>query len=67
MRFRYTTDTNTLEEGFYVDDIYPVASWSSVSTLTSSIATEPRMFPRTAVRGWVSPLMPKMNSTDATR
>ena len=39
LRFRYTTDPNTTGEGFYVDDIYPVASWSSITTLSSSIAT----------------------------
>jgi hypothetical protein len=38
IRFRYTTDSYVLEEGFYVDDIYPVATWSSVTTLGSSIA-----------------------------
>ncbi|MBN2561615.1 MAG: immune inhibitor A [Phycisphaerae bacterium] len=37
VRFRYTTDSYTTEEGFYVDDIYPVASWSSIDTLSSSI------------------------------
>jgi len=37
LRFRYTTDSNTLEEGFYVDDIYPVASWSTITTLSSDI------------------------------
>jgi len=36
-RFRYTTDSYVLEEGLYVDDIHPVASYSSVSTLSSSI------------------------------
>ena len=38
LRFRYTTDSYTLEEGFYVDDISPVASWLSITTLSSSIA-----------------------------
>lgn len=37
LRFRYTTDANTLEEGFYVDDISPVASWSNINTLDGSI------------------------------
>ncbi len=37
-RFRYTTDGAVTEEGFYVDDITPVASWAGVSTLSSSIA-----------------------------
>ncbi|MCP4250100.1 MAG: hypothetical protein GY778_23915 [bacterium] len=39
LRFRYTTDSAVTEEGFYVDDIYPVASWSTITTLSSSIAT----------------------------
>ncbi|HUU82095.1 MAG TPA: M14 family zinc carboxypeptidase [Phycisphaerae bacterium] len=38
LRFRYTTDTNTTGEGFYVDDIHPVARWSDITTLSSSIA-----------------------------
>ena len=38
LRFRYTTDTSVTEEGFYVDDITPVAAWSSISTLSSGIA-----------------------------
>jgi len=37
LRFRYTTDTYTTEEGFYVDDIYPVASWANITTLSDSI------------------------------
>jgi len=39
IRFRYITDGNTLEEGFYVDDIYPVVDWNSIVTLSDSIAT----------------------------
>jgi carboxypeptidase T len=38
IRFRYTTDTGTLQEGFYVDDITPVANVDTVTTLSSSIA-----------------------------
>ena len=38
IRFRYTTDTNTLMEGFYVDDITPVASFQTVTTLSNSIS-----------------------------
>ena len=38
LRFRYTTDFFTLEEGFYVDDIYPVASWAD-STVTDTSET----------------------------
>jgi len=37
LRFRYTTDGAVTEEGFYVDDVYPVASWSTITTLSSSI------------------------------
>ncbi|MCK4272939.1 immune inhibitor A, partial [bacterium] len=37
-RFRHTTDSYVLEEGFYVDDIHPVASYSTTTTLSSSIA-----------------------------
>ena len=37
IRFRYTTDSNTLDEGFYVDDIYPVADFNTITTLSNSI------------------------------
>lgn len=37
IRFRYTTDEGTLQEGFYVDDITPVATVQTVTTLSSSI------------------------------
>ena len=37
VRFRHTTDYNILEDGFYVDDISPVADFSSVNTLSSYI------------------------------
>jgi hypothetical protein len=37
LRFRYTSDASTLGQGFYVDDIYPVASWASIVTLGSNI------------------------------
>ena len=39
IRFRYTTDANTLEEGFYVDDIAPVPNYGSISTLSDMITT----------------------------
>lgn len=39
IRFRYTTDSYTLQEGFYVDDITPVADFDSVTTLSSTITT----------------------------
>ena len=37
IRFRYTTDSWTQDEGFYVDDINPIADFSVVSTLSDSI------------------------------
>ena len=37
IRFRYTTDQSTLNEGFYVDDITPVPTFNSTTTLSSSI------------------------------
>jgi len=39
IRFRYTTDSNTLQEGFYVDDITPVVDVDTVTTLSSTITT----------------------------
>ncbi len=36
-RFRHTTDAYVLEEGLYVDDIHPVDSYSTVTTLSSTI------------------------------
>jgi len=36
IRFRYTTNNPPLA-GFYVDDIYPVANFGTVTTLSSSI------------------------------
>ena len=37
IRFRYSTDSNTHGEGFYVDDILPVADFGNINTLSSSI------------------------------
>jgi hypothetical protein len=37
VRFRHTTDYNILGDGFYVDDISPVANFNSVNSLSSSI------------------------------
>ncbi len=37
VRFRYTTDYNTLGDGFYVDDISPVADFNYVNSLSGSI------------------------------
>lgn len=36
-RLRAMTDDNTLNEGFYVDDIYPVGLFGSETTISSSI------------------------------
>lgn len=36
-RLRAMTDDNTLDEGFYVDDVYPVALFGSITTVSSSI------------------------------
>lgn len=40
IRFRYTTDSYTLQEGFYVDDIAPVATVQTVTTLSNSITNQ---------------------------
>jgi hypothetical protein len=37
IQFRYTTDQGTTNEGFYVDDITPVADFSTITTLSDSI------------------------------
>ncbi len=37
LRFRYTSDASTVGQGFYVDDIHPVASWANIVTLGSDI------------------------------
>ena len=39
IRFRYVTDSGTLEEGVYLDDISPVVKWNSITTLSDSITT----------------------------
>jgi hypothetical protein len=38
IRFRSMTDGNTLRNGFYVDDIYPVCLFETVDTVSSSIS-----------------------------
>lgn len=38
VRFRAMTDGNTLNGGFYVDDVYPVCLFSNVDTVASAIA-----------------------------
>jgi carboxypeptidase T len=40
IRFRSVTDDYTLQEGFYVDDISPVASYGTVTTLSNSITND---------------------------
>jgi carboxypeptidase T len=37
LRFRYTTDERTTNEGFYVDDITPVPQYEMVTNLSSTI------------------------------
>jgi hypothetical protein len=39
IQFRYATDEGTLETGFFVDDISPVADFGTVTTLSDSITT----------------------------
>lgn len=35
-RFRYTTDSYSLEEGYYIDDVYPTPFFSTITTLSST-------------------------------
>jgi hypothetical protein len=46
---------------------FSICGSSSVATTAISIPTAASTLPRRAVRGWLSPRMPRMNSTDATR
>jgi PKD repeat protein len=39
IRFRYTTDSYTQNEGFYIDDIYPITYFGTVTTLSNSITS----------------------------
>jgi len=39
-RFRYSTDDATLSEGFYVDDIFPIASYEMISSLNDDITQQ---------------------------
>ncbi|MCJ7570297.1 MAG: PKD domain-containing protein, partial [Candidatus Thermoplasmatota archaeon] len=39
IRFRYSTDSGTLNEGFYVDDIYPIADFGTVTNISGSIVS----------------------------
>jgi hypothetical protein len=38
IRFRYATDGGVLDEGFYVDDIYPTANYGDINIISNSIA-----------------------------
>ncbi|MBD3169065.1 MAG: T9SS type A sorting domain-containing protein [candidate division Zixibacteria bacterium] len=38
-RFRYSTDVYIYDEGFYVDEIYPVQTYASIVTLDDNIQT----------------------------
>lgn len=40
IRFRYATDSRITEEGFYVDDIFPVASYETINILDNSITEQ---------------------------
>ena len=40
IRFRYTTDDYTTGEGFYVDDISPLADYGTITTLSDMITDE---------------------------
>ena len=36
-RWRVMTDDNTLNEGFYIDDIYPVPNWGIIQTVATQV------------------------------
>ena len=38
IRFRISTDDGVLNEGFYIDDVYPVASFGSIYSISSTIS-----------------------------
>ncbi len=40
IRFRYTTDDYTTGEGFYVDDVSPIAEYETIATLSDSITDD---------------------------
>ncbi len=46
---------------------FSISGSSSVATTAINIPIAASTLPRRAVRGWLSPLMPRMNRTDATR
>lgn len=41
IRFRYVTDENTHGDGFFVDDIYPISNFDSVSTIDDHLVSSP--------------------------
>jgi len=41
IRLRYFTDENTNEDGFWIDDMYPVSTFTSVSTIDENIVSSP--------------------------
>jgi murein tripeptide amidase MpaA len=38
--FRYYTDSNFIDDGIWIDDVYPVQEWAASTVLSSSIAGE---------------------------
>jgi len=40
IRLRYITDDYTQGEGFYIDDIYPIAKYSEINTLSETITED---------------------------
>lgn len=40
IRFRYATDERKTQEGFYVDNIYPVATYETINCLDNSITNQ---------------------------
>jgi hypothetical protein len=37
IRFRYSTDARIMEDGFFIDDIYPVATYDQINTIDDAI------------------------------
>ncbi|MFO8077160.1 MAG: M14 family zinc carboxypeptidase [Thermoplasmatota archaeon] len=40
IRFRYATDSRKTEEGFYVDDLFPIACYETITTIDNSITEQ---------------------------
>lgn len=40
IRFRYSTDDQTLRNGFFVDDVYPVSDFRMITTLSDTITDD---------------------------